>query len=84
MTSWEAQGKLIGMAKEKGLLPWDRVIGAESDTIRFDGCTFFFFDSYVAIWCVAVDGLEMVWYDNAVEADFVRWVDVIEAMKGAQ
>ena len=84
MTSWTAQDKLIGMAKQKNLLPWDRVIGAESDTIRFDGCTFFFFDSYVAIWCVAVDGLEMVWYDNAVEADYVRWVDVIGAMKGAQ
>lgn len=81
MTSWEAQGKLIGMAKEKSLLPWDMVMGAESDTVRFHGCTFFFFNSYVAVWCVAVDGLEMVWYDNAIEADYVRWVDVIEAMK---
>lgn len=81
MTSLQAMGKLIGMAKQKGLLPWDTAIGAESDTIRFNGCTFFFFNSYVAVWCVAVDGLEMVWYDNAIEADFVRWVDVIEAMK---
>lgn len=81
MTNWEAQGKLLGMAKEKGLLPWDRAVGAESDTIRFNGCTFFFFYSHVALWCVAVDGLDMVWYDSAVEADFVRWVDVIEAMK---
>ena len=81
MTSWEAQGKLIGMAKDKGLLPWDVTQGAESDTIRFHKCTFFFFDNYVALWCAAVDGLEMVWYDSAVEADFVRWVDVIEAMK---
>ena len=84
MTSLETMGKLIWMAKEKGLLPWDMVMGAESDTVRFHGCTFFFFDSYVVVWCVAVDGLEMVWYDSAVEADFMRWVDVIDAMRGAQ
>ena len=81
MTSLKAMRKLLSMAKEKSLVPWHVVIGGESDTIRFNGCTFFFFDSYVAVWCVAVDGLEMVWYDNAVEADYVRWVDVIEAMK---
>lgn len=81
MTSLQAQGKLIGMAKEKSLLPWDRIVGAESDTIRFKGCTFFFFDNFAWIWSVNSDELETAWYSKVMEADFIRWVNIIEAMK---
>lgn len=84
MTNWEAQGKLIGMAKEKSLVPWSQISRIDDDIICFEGCMFFFYGTYVMIWCIGVVELEVMRYDEAIEADFMRCVDMIDKVNGAR
>lgn len=84
MTSWQAQGKLLGMAKQKSLLPWSEISRVDDDIICFEGCMFFFYETYVMIWCMGIETVETLQYSKAMETDFIRWVDMIAKMNGVE